>query len=213
MDESQIEQGIKELRQGNDSVFADLYSFYRPRLERSLQMRMDARLRGRIDVDDLLQDCYLAAAKRLQHFRSSVEVSLFVWLRSISMQTLVDAGRHHLQAKKRDAAAEKSLDANRRGANGTSSQVPGELIGQLTSPSAVAMRAERAQQLEASLARLPEIDREILILRHIEELSNNESAEILGIHKAASTNRYRRALRRLKESLEALPDFDPNQRT
>ncbi|MHC5064903.1 MAG: sigma-70 family RNA polymerase sigma factor [Planctomycetota bacterium] len=213
MDDSQIEQAIEELRAGDDSGFADLYSFYRPRLERSLRMRMDARLRGRIDVDDLLQDCYLAASKRLQHFRSSVDVSLLVWLRSIGMQTLVDAGRHHLQAKKRDPAAEQPLDANRKDRGDTASELPGELIGQLTSPSAVAMRAERAQQLEASLAKLPDIDREILILRHIEELSNNETAEVLGIHKAASTNRYRRALRRLKESLEALPEFDPSQRT
>jgi len=213
MDASQIEQAIDRLKQGDDSVFADLFSFFRPRLQRSLQMRIDQRLRGRIDVEDLLQDSYLAAAKRLQHFRTSVSVTLFVWLRSISMQTLIDAGRHHLQAQKRDAGAELPLDAARGRRDGSGSELPGELIGAMTSPSAVAMRGERAQQLEASLEKLPEIDREILILRHIEELSNNEAAEVLGIHKAASTNRYRRALRRLKAALETLPEFDPQQRT
>ena len=102
-------------------------------------------------------------------------------------------------ARQRDAARERAL--------AQSQSLTGFLVGGLTSPSQAAMRDELRQQLQEALDGMDEIDREVLTLRHFEELSNNETAEVLGIHKAAASNRYARAMTRLYEILAGIPGF------
>jgi RNA polymerase sigma-70 factor (ECF subfamily) len=207
MSEDEIKGLIARLEGGEDAVLGELFCAFRDRLRRTVQFRMDPRLLGRIDAQDVLQESYLAAAQRLDHFRRSVTTSLFVWLRTITMQSLIDATRHHLGAQKRDVNAEVPLDSRGRCAEGTAASLAGYLLGQLTSPTRAAVRAELAERLTGILDDLSELDREILILRHFEELTNNEAAQVLGIHKAASTNRYIRALGRLRAVLAELPEF------
>jgi RNA polymerase sigma-70 factor (ECF subfamily) len=131
---------------------------------------------------------------------------VFVWLRMITNQRLIDVHRRHLGAKMRDAGQEVSLHRHDV-SGGTSMSMAVHLVGHLTSPSQAAIRAELETRLETALNEMDPIDREVLALRHFEELTNNEVAEVLGIQKAAASNRYVRALKRLREILAATPGF------
>ena len=154
-----------------------------------------------------MQDAYLAASQRLDHYRDGDFDRCFVWLRAITIQTVVDTARRHLGAQKRSAGAEVSLHAESPATDHTAACLAGHLIGQLTSPTRAAVRAELSETLAKVLEEMAPLDREILILRHFEGLTNNEAAQTLGIHKAASTNRYLRALRRLRDVLAQYPEF------
>lgn len=184
-----------DLRGGDDAVLAPLFERYRERLARMVTYRLDPRLVGRIDAEDVLQDSFMEAGKRLQAFRDDHKPFL-VWIRLITLQTMIDLHRKHLGAKMRNAGREVGAPAS-----GTMS---GFFVGHITSPSGALMREELRQKIEAALAAMDEIDREVLMLRHFEELSNKEAAEVLGIQENAASNRYVRALGRLKGHLGSL---------
>lgn len=194
----------RRLRAGDREALAALFAAQRDRLWRIVDFRLDPRLRRRLDADDVLQQAYLDAAQRLEHFHGEGATSAFVWLRLIVTQTLADLHRTHLGAQMRDAGREVFLDV---AGGGTSVSLARHLIGSLTSPSGVATRAESIAQLEAALAEMDTIDREVLALRHFEELSNSEVAEVLGIQPKAASIRYIRALKRLRMILAELPGF------
>jgi RNA polymerase sigma-70 factor (ECF subfamily) len=177
------------LRAGDDEPFAPLFESHRERLRRMVHFRMDPRLFGRIDPEDVVQEIYLAAQQRLHAFRSDGH-PLPLWLRMVGQQTLIDLHRRHLGAGKRSAAKERAF-AN-------SQCLSGFVAGTLTSPSQAAIRDEWKKQLNEALESMDEIDREVLTLRHFEDLSNKEVAELLGIGENAASNRYVRALTRLK---------------
>ena len=197
---------ILRLKQGDESALAECFSRHRPRLWRMVHFRMDPRLHGRVDADDILQESYLAAAARIAHFHDDSSSSLFIWLRMIVGQTLVDVHRRHLETQKRDARREVA-PRPRHGVQSTSLSIARQLLGQLTSPSRAAMRAEAAEQLENALEAMNPTDREVLALRHFEELTNSEVAEVLGIEQKAASIRYVRAIKRLKDILAELPGF------
>jgi RNA polymerase sigma-70 factor (ECF subfamily) len=121
---------------------------------------------------------------------------LSFWLRLIAQQTLIDLHRRHLGARMRSALQERVL--------AQSQSLSGFLAGKLTTPSQAMMREERRQQLQQALDSMDEIDREVLVLRHFEELNNKEVAELLAISENAASNRYVRALGRLKGMLGGL---------
>ncbi len=179
----------EQLRAGDDAAFAPLFEAQRDRLRRMVQFRLDPRLFGRIDPEDVVQEVYLAAQQRLYAFRGD-QHPLPLWLRLVGQQTLIDLHRRHLGASKRSAAKERAF-ANSHGLSGF-------IAGSLTSPSQAAMRDEQKQQLTVALDSMDEIDREVLTLRHFEDLTNKEVAELLGIGENAASNRYVRALTRLK---------------
>ena len=168
--------------------------------------RLDGRLRGRIDPDDVLQESYLAAAKRLSHFGEEAAFSPFVWFRMILAQTLVDIHRRHLGAQKRDARRDVAIQGSRF-SQSTSASMAIQLVGDLTSPSQAAARAETLSAIQESVDKMAPMDREILALRHFEELTNSEVAAVLGIQEKAASIRYIRALRRLKTILSDVPGF------
>jgi RNA polymerase sigma-70 factor (ECF subfamily) len=194
------------LREGDVEALAALFALHRPRLRRSVQFRLDPRIHGRVDPDDVLQEAYLAAAQRLEHFLREPGLSPFLWLRLIVNQTLVDVYRRHLGAQMRDAGRELAIDGLRY-TQSTSASLVIQLAGSLSSPSRVALKGEIRQTLEQSIENMDPIDREILALRHFEELSNAEVAEALGIQQKAASIRYVRAVRRLKDVLSRIPGF------
>jgi RNA polymerase sigma-70 factor (ECF subfamily) len=128
----------------------------------------------------------------------------FLWLRLEVGQKLVDLHRFHLGARMRDAGQEVSLH---RGAlpQVTSMSLAEHLLGKLTSASRAIMRAELKIRVQDALNSMDPHDREVLILRHFEELSNSEAAQVLGIKPTAAVNRYVRALKRLKAVFEDMP--------
>ena len=148
----------------------------------------------------------MAAAQRLNHYLDDSTQTFFIWLRLITNQTSIDVHRRHLGAQMRDASRDMSIHAHY--AQATSMSIASQLLGNFTSPSQVAMRDEIAVQLEQAIDSMEQIDREVLALRHFEELTNSEVAEVLGIQQKAASIRYVRALKRLKDVIAKLPGFE-----
>ncbi len=192
------------LKSGDREALAALFPQHQKRLWRMVNFRMDRRLQGRIDADDVLQEAYLAAANRLEHYRDDPTSSPFVWLRMLVLQTLTDVHRHHLGAQMRDADREVDLRGCRYPLSTTAS-LAALLVGSMTSPSQAVARAEMLDQLERVIEAMDPLDREVLALRHFEELGNSEVAEVLGIQQKAASIRYIRALKRLQGILSQTP--------
>jgi RNA polymerase sigma-70 factor, ECF subfamily len=179
---------------------AELFSEHREQLERMVHFRLDRRLYGRVDASDILQEAYLDVSRRIDEYLSEPTVSFFVWARQITWQRLLMTHRLQLGVQKRDASLEIPLHGLGN-AGDTSVSLAEMLVGSLTSPSEVAIRDERAEQLRAALDTMDPIDREVLALRHFEHLSNADVAQVLSIQPTAASNRYVRALERLREIL------------
>jgi RNA polymerase sigma-70 factor (ECF subfamily) len=205
-DSVELEEQLRRLAAGDRQALAELFARYRDRLRRMVKLRLDRRLQGRIDPSDVLQEAYLDVAQRAPEYASNPTMPFFLWLRWLTGQRLLMLHRQHLGAKMRDAGQEVSLY---RGAlpQASSVSLAAQLLGRMTSPSLAAVRAEMQLQLQEALNGMDPIDREVLTLRHFEELSNGETAAVLGITKAAASNRYIRALKRLKEVLSSMPGF------
>jgi len=197
---------VNRIVHGDKGALAELFGLYRDRLRRVVNFRLDRRIYGRVDADDVLQEAYLNAEQRINWLLSDHPPSIFIWLRQIVNQTLVDVHRRHLGAKKRSAKRDVSIHGRRPG-NSTSASLAFHLLGQLTSPSQAALRSEQAQQIDAALAEMSEVDREMLALRHFEELTNSEAAQVLGMSAQAASMRYVRAIGRLRHVLKGIPGF------
>ena len=194
------------LKNGDREALAMLFSQHRERLWRMVSFRMHPRLSGRVDPEDVLQDAYLAAVQRLGHYRAESAMSPFIWIRMIVMQTLTDVHRHHLGTQMRDAGREVPVPGWHNPQT-TSASLAAVLMGRFTSPSQAAARAEMSDQVERAIAEMDPLDQEVLALRHFEELSNSEVAEVLGIQQKAASIRYVRAIKRLKGITSHLPGF------
>ena len=194
---------VNRVIQGDTDALAELFSHYHDRLWRTVQFRMDSRLRGRVDPDDILQEAWMDCTKRVNSFLKDASRSIFVWFRLVVSQTLVDVHRRHISAQNRSAANEFSIERGWTAAS-TSMSLSFHLLGHLTSPSQAMVRKELSQQLEQALAGMNEVDREVLALRHFEELTNRETAQIIGISEQAASVRYMKALKRLKHVMEAV---------
>src|SRR5947199_972 len=208
MGPSETDDPIELIRRGgtDPQVLGRVWDHYRDRLRRVVRLRLDRRLQGRLDSDDVLQEAFLDFQSRAAEYAQQPDMPFFLWLRFLTGQRLQLVHRQHLGAQMRDAGREVSLY---RGALPAASSVSlaAQLLGRYTSASQVAVRAERQVQLQAALNGLDPLDREIIALRHFEELANGEAAEVLGLSKAAASNRYVRALTRLQGVLEGIPGF------
>ena len=201
-----IDDLLCRARTGDPRALSALFDLYKARLRQMVRIRLDRRRASRIDTSDVLQEAYIEAEKRFAGYLRDPAIPIFLWLRLVTGQKLTDLHRHHLGAKMRDAGMEVSLH---RGAlpQANSISLAELLLGRLTSPTRAAQRAEMQQRLQEALNGMDPIDREVLVLRHFEELSNVETAQILGLEKTAASNRYICALKRLKSILAGLPGF------
>jgi RNA polymerase sigma-70 factor (ECF subfamily) len=202
-DPSGIEELLKLAASGNPESWEALMKRYRSRLRRMVSFRIDPRLQGRVDPSDVVQDVYLAAWQHLGSYVKQPETPFFLWLRAVAGHKLADLHRHHLGAQVRDARREVSLH---HGAlpGATSAALAAQLLGHLTRPSEAAVKAEMKVRLQTALNAMDPLDREVLALRHFEQLTVSETALVLGIKRKAAGMRYVRALRRLKEILTSL---------
>ena len=195
---------LDRLRAGDREALGELFGLYRERLWRMTSLRIDRRLAGRLDPDDILQEAFMDVARRIDEFLADPAVPFYVWLRFLTGQRLLMVQRGHLGAQRRDASREVSLPPTGLLHAGSDS-LAGAFVGRLTSPSRAAMRHELQTRLREALDALDPLDREVLALRHFEELSNHEAAEVLGISRDAASKRHIRALKRLKELLADVP--------
>ncbi len=194
---------LARLRAGDHSALAELFHRHRDKLRRMVQLRLDPRLAGRVSPSDILQEAYIDALKRVEHFFEKADQSFFGWLRLVVGQRLADAHREHL-SQKRNAGRDVPIHP---GGGADSACLADRLLGKLSSPSNAAARNETLLRLEAALEQMDAVDRDVLALRHFEELSNTETAEVLGIQPAAASKRYVRALAKLKQILESVQGF------
>lgn len=194
------ERLASRIRAGDHHALGEFIAQHRERLCRMVRLRLDRRLQGRIDPDDVLQEAFVHAARHLGRYGADPKMPPFLWLRFLTLQRLQTLHRLHLGAKCREAGREVSLFNGSLPA-ADSRSLAAQLLGRLTSPSRAAIRAEVQIKIQDAINAMEPLDREILALRHFEELNNGEIATVLGIHKAAASNRYIRALRRLKDIL------------
>ncbi len=203
-DAPELVERLQRANQGDEQTLTDILSEFRGRLKRMVSLRMDHRLQGRVDPSDVLQEAFLEVSDRLPTYMGDRSMPFFIWVRFITAQRLNILHRRHLGTQRRDAKREISI--NRSSAPEVNSGVlAAHLIGRHSTPSKAIQRAERKLRLEEALESMEPIDREILVLRHFEELTNSECALVLDISSTAANNRYIRALRRLREVLASMP--------
>lgn len=195
---------IRHAADGEGAALAELFGRHRKRLRQMIRLRLDRRLQGRVDPSDVLQEAYLDVTRQLAHYLSKPEMPLFLWLRLVTGQRLMRVHREHLGTAMRDAGREVSLY---RGAlpQASSVSLAEQLLGRFTSASQAVIRAEVQLRLQEALNGLEPLDREVIALRHFEELSNAEAAEALGLDPSAASKRYVRALKRLQAILQNVP--------
>jgi RNA polymerase sigma-70 factor (ECF subfamily) len=182
------------------SRLAELFDESRLRLKRIVTASMDHRVRARVDASDVLQETFVEATERIDAYMSAPKVSVFVWLRFLAKQQLAKMHRRHLGAQIRDASRDRSMDWN-GDSRESAVALAAQLVTGLTTASAILQRKELRTEVRQGLDRLDDRSREILLLRHFEQLSNNEAADVLQISATAACNRYIRALDRLKLQL------------
>jgi RNA polymerase sigma-70 factor (ECF subfamily) len=201
---SNPEEMLRRAGAGDQQALAELFAQYRERLWRMVHLRLDRRLQGRLDPEDVLQEAYLILVQRFPEYAADPPMPFFLWLRQLTGQKLIDLHRQHLGARMRDASLEVSLY---RGALPPASSVSlaAQLLGRLTSASRAAIRAETQLRVQEALNSMDPIDREVLTLRNFEMLTNEETAAVLGISKSAASKRHLQALKRLKGILAGLP--------
>jgi RNA polymerase sigma-70 factor (ECF subfamily) len=210
---SETEDPIEMIRQSaaDPQVLGRIWDHYRERLRRVVRLRLDRRLQGRVDSDDVLQEAFVDFQSRAAEYAQKPDMPFFLWLRFLTGQRLQLIHRHHLGAQMRDAGREVSLH---RGAmpQATSVSLAAQLLGRFTSVTQAVQRAEMQLILQEAINGLDPIDREILALRHFEELSNDETAQVLDIKPSAASNRHIRALKRLRDVLKSTPGFFDKER-
>src|SRR5262249_26899536 len=174
---------------GDGAVWKELSARHRPRLRRMVELRLDRRLQPRIDASDVIQEAYVEAVTRLDEYLRAPSYPLFLWLRLLVGERLMKLHRHHLGTQMRDAGLEVSLYRCALPA-ASSAALAAQLLGKHTSPTQAAVRAERMLRLQEALNTLDTMDREVLSLRHFEEMTLAETALSLGIEESAAAKRY-----------------------
>ena len=197
---------VAALEADREEALAKYFFAVEGRLKRIVNFRLDYRLGGRVSESDVIQETYVRAAKRIDSFLKKDDMPFFVWLRLEVSQKLAEIHRHHFGAEKRDVRKEVKFHANNNSGK-TSLALAAHIVAQLTSPSLMMQRAEQIATLEATLAEMNELDREVIAMRNFEELSNLETAKMLGIEPAAASKRYLRALKRLREIMEKAKNY------
>lgn len=187
MDNSQEDNGLAAFEQ------------YRRRLAFVVSRHMNRLMSTRVSVDDVMQETYLAASRRMEFLSCEPEIPLYFKFRKIALQTLSDLEREHIRSDKRSTAKEVSGE--------TSDRALASMHGDIRSPKSILAKKERAALIRQTIETLPETDRQIIVLRNFDALSNQECAAILSIDQKASSIRYVRALKRLRERLQSLSEF------
>jgi RNA polymerase sigma-70 factor (ECF subfamily) len=193
---------IRRAAAGDSAAAGEALVRHRDRLRRMVEARLDRRVRGRVDPSDVLQDGFADVVAKLPEYLADPKIPLFLWLRLVVGERLAKVHRDHLGAQVRDAGREVSLYRGPMPA-ASSAALAAHLLGRETSPTQAAVRAERLVRLQEALNALDPLDREVLSLRHFEELTHAEAARVLDIGEAAAAKRYVRALKKLKDVLTA----------
>ena len=206
-DDAEIHDLLQRAAGGDAAACQDVFSRYRDRLRRMVHLRMSRRLQGRVDDSDVLQEAFLDVSRRLTEYVADPKLPFFLWVRHLTGLKLIEIHRKHLGSQLRDADREVTL--HRGGLpEADSASLAAQLLGTVTSPSQAVVKAETRLFVQEALNSMDPIDREVLALKHFEQLSTSEIAQVLGLSKAGAGSRYLRAIKRLREILAQIPGFE-----
>lgn len=196
----ETQQWLDAARGGDATAVNHLLQKYRDPVRRLVQMRLDRKVQQRVDVSDVVQEVMVEASNRLQDYLQSPEMAFHLWLRQIAWDHIIDTYRRHRVSAKRSMDREQPMTA------APPDQSTMELAIQLCdpgiTPAAAATQHEIARRVEEAIEQLADQDREIIVMRHFEHLTNLEIAEALGLNPPAASMRYLRAVRRLRQVLD-----------
>jgi RNA polymerase sigma-70 factor, ECF subfamily len=194
------------VKDGQSVAVEQLMDRHRNSLRRMIQLRLDQRIMQRVDVSDVIQDVLMEANRRLKDYLANPVIPFHLWIRQIAKDRIIDAHRRHRVSAKRSIDREQAV-----GGHGPPDQSTIELANQFRdkalTPAAAATQRELAQQIESAVQLLRDNDREIILMRHYEQLNNQEIAQSLGLTEPAASMRYLRAIKRLREVIEGSPDL------
>jgi RNA polymerase sigma-70 factor (ECF subfamily) len=194
-DSTETRNLLAQARAGDKGAFDQLFARHQPRLRQFIEWRLDPKLRTRLDPSDVVQETQLEAFRRLPDFLERQPMPFHVWLRKTAYERLLKVRRHHVEAGRRSLTRELPLP------QGSSVLLAQQLLASGSTPSERLARREVVQGVRQAVAQLGAIDREILLMRNFEGLSNLEAAQILGIDPATASQRFGRALLRLRKLL------------
>jgi RNA polymerase sigma-70 factor, ECF subfamily len=184
---------LTRARAGDERALADLLGRHLAAIRRAIQLRLDRRLAARVDASDVVQETYLEASRRLADYLAGENMPFALWLHWLAREQVLMCHRRHLAADKRAVDREIAyLPAD------SSAQFVGGILGKGSSPSRHLAAAELAERLRCALGQLDEEERDLILWRHFEQLTNRETAQLLHITDAAASKRYVRALERLR---------------
>jgi RNA polymerase sigma-70 factor, ECF subfamily len=198
-EQPRTEQLLEQARRGEAEAVDRLLAAHRDGLRRMIDLRLDPALAARVDASDIVQDVLLEAHRRLNDYLRQPAMPFALWLRHIAKDHMIDAHRRHRQAQRRSLDREQPLAA--RLPDDSSIELAGQLMDHEPTPASAAIRHELQGRLQEALEKLDEDDREVILLRHGEQLSNQEVAAMLGLTEPAASMRYLRAVRRLRAAL------------
>ena len=169
-------------------------------------MRLDQRLAQRVDVSDIVQDVLIEANRRLIEYVNAPSIPFHLWIRQIAKDRIIDAHRRHRLSAKRSVDREQAA-IGQLSNDQSAMDLANQFQDQGLTPAAAATQRELAQHIERAILQLKEGDREVILMRHYEQLNNQEIAQTLGLSEPAASMRYLRAIKRLRELIESLPDL------
>jgi RNA polymerase sigma-70 factor (ECF subfamily) len=186
---------LARLHASEPGVFDQLFEQYRDYLRHVIGIRFDARLSPRVDVSDVVQETQLEAARRIREYLDRRPMPFRIWLRKTAHECLLKTLRRHLTAERRSVKREANLPQR------SSMQLARRLLDPGTTPSERVNRGELAERVRRAVAKLPDADREVVLMLDIEGLSSKEAAYILDLDPSTVSRRHGRALVRLQRAL------------
>jgi RNA polymerase sigma-70 factor (ECF subfamily) len=192
---------LAEARGGDVAAVNRLLERHREALRRMIDLRMDHLVQRRVDASDIVQDVLLEAHRRLDDYLANPAMPFHLWLRHMAKDRLIDAHRRHRVAARRTVDREQPLVAAAF-LDRSTLDLAGELKDPELTPAAAATWHELQVRFQQALDTMDEQDREVVLLRHFEHLSNGDVAEVLGLSEPAAGMRYLRAMRRLRAKLQ-----------
>jgi RNA polymerase sigma-70 factor, ECF subfamily len=194
------EELLEQARQGKAEAVDQLLARHREPVRRLIDLRLDPAIVQRLDASDVVQEVLLEASRRLPEYLQQPTMPFHLWLRHIARDRVIDAHRRHHQAQKRGVDRERPLHRP-AWAERSSMELAAQLIDQERTPASAALQEELQRQLHQALDQLAEDDRDVIQMRHFEQLGNQDVAAALGLSEAAASMRYLRAIRRLRDLL------------
>ncbi len=194
------EQLLADAGQGDADAINRLMDRHRDALHRMVQMRLDQKIKQRVDVSDVVQDVLIEANRRLKDYLANPVMSFHLWLRQIAKDRIIDAHRRHRVSAKRSVDREQQLVVPATMDHSTM-ELAAQLCDPQLTPAAAATQQEMTRRVEQAITQLDDQDCEIIVMRHYEQLTNQEIAQALGLTEPAASMRYLRAVRRLRNQL------------